>query len=52
MIPFLVRLFDQPTAHHKRNQPKIVRPELAPLALPMVVEGLIHRFSLAELPLT
>jgi hypothetical protein len=44
--------FDQPTAHHERNQPNTVRPERTPLALPMVVGELIQRFSLAELPLT
>jgi len=36
LIPIMVR-----QAHHERNQPVTVRPELAPQALPVVVEGLI-----------
>jgi subtilisin family serine protease len=39
LIPFMVR-----PAHHERNQPLTVRPELAPLALPMVVEGFNQSF--------
>ncbi len=36
LIPRIVRPFDKLTAHHERNQPIAVRPEL--------VEGLIQRF--------
>jgi hypothetical protein len=36
----MVRPFDKLTAHYKRNQRVIVRPELTPQALPLVVEGL------------
>jgi hypothetical protein len=36
LIPLMIRPFDKLTAHHERNQPIAVRPEL--------VEGLIQRF--------